>query len=110
MPKLEKDFARVRAAVFWPNRNAAARRSAPLRAFEGDAGGATPVDASSKMANTISNGLRKTYNPVNGGVLRRRAQHPAQGAGGDQTNTEQRPPITVTASAQKLSRAGAAIP
>jgi len=65
--KLEKDFADVRALVFGP---AERRQMSDLRRsghVEGDAGGATPVDASAKMANTIavSNRLHKTYNPVN---------------------------------------------
>jgi hypothetical protein len=40
---------------------------------EGDAGGATPADASAKMANTISvsNRLHKTYNPVNVAAVER---------------------------------------
>ena len=64
---LEKHFAEIRALVFGSDER---RQLADLRRsghVEGDAGGATPADASSKMANTISasNRLRKTYNPVN---------------------------------------------
>jgi hypothetical protein len=71
--KLEKDFAKVRAAVFGPGET---RQLGDLRRsghVEGDAGGGTPADASSKMANTISvsNRLRKTYNPVNVPAVRR---------------------------------------
>jgi hypothetical protein len=70
---LEKDFAAIRELVFGPTER---RQLADLRRsghVEGDAGGATPADASSKMANTIaaSNRLRKTYNPVNVVSVRR---------------------------------------
>jgi hypothetical protein len=42
-------------------------------AVEGDAGGASVEDQSNKMANTVdsNNQLRKTYNPVNVGSVRR---------------------------------------
>jgi hypothetical protein len=71
--RLEKDFAEIRALVFGPNEY---RQLSDMRRsghVEGDAGGATPSDASAKMANTISvsNRLRKTYNPVNVASVRR---------------------------------------
>jgi hypothetical protein len=71
--RLEKDFAEIRALVFGLNER---RQLSDMRRsghVEGDAGGATPSDASAKMANTISvsNRLRKTYNPVNVVAVRR---------------------------------------
>jgi hypothetical protein len=71
--RLEKDFAEVRALVFGPEER---RQLADMRRsghVEGDAGGATPADASAKMANTISvsNRLHKTYNPVNVAAVER---------------------------------------
>jgi hypothetical protein len=71
--RLEKDFAELRALVFGPDEY---RQLSDMRRsghVEGDAGGATPSDASAKMANTISvsNRLRKTYNPVNVASVRR---------------------------------------
>ena len=69
-------------------------------------GGATPADASSKMANTISasNRLRKTYNPVN--IVSVRRFDEARKAGRKQLREEQNPPESVTTSAGKVSRRG----
>lgn len=71
--RMEKDFAEIRAEVFGKDEM---RQLADMRRsghVEGDAGGAAPQDASSKMANTISvsNRLRKIYNPVNVPAVRR---------------------------------------
>jgi hypothetical protein len=105
--KLEKDFAAARALVFGP---AERRQLADLRRsghVEGDAGGATPADASSKMANTIaaSNRLRKTYNPVN--VVSVRRFDEARKAGRKRLSEEQKPTESVTAPAGKVSQASA---
>lgn len=103
---LEKHFAEVRALVFGPDER---RQLADLRRsghVEGDAGGATPADASSKMANTISasNRLRKTYNPVN--IVSVRRFDEARKAGRKQLREEQNPPESVTTSAGKVSHRG----
>lgn len=71
--RMEKDFAEIRAVVFGPDEM---RQLADMRRsghVEGDAAGAAPQDASSKMANTISvsNRLRKIYNPVSVPAVRR---------------------------------------
>ena len=101
---LEKHFAEIRALVFGADER---RQLADLRRsghVEGDAGGATPADASSKMANTISasNRLRKTYNPVN--VVSVRRFDEARKVGRKQLRQEQNPPKNVTTSAVKVSQ------
>lgn len=103
---LEKHFAEIRALAFGPGER---RQLADLRrsgAVEGDAGGASPADASSKMANTISasNRLRKVYNPVNLPSVRRFDE--ARKIGRKQLRDEQNPPKSVTASAGKVSQRG----
>jgi hypothetical protein len=103
---LEKHFAEIRALVFGPDEH---RQLADLRrsgAVEGDAGGASPADASSKMANTISvsNRLRKVYNPVNIPSVRRFDE--ARKVGRKQLRDEQNPPKSVTSPAGKVSHRG----
>jgi hypothetical protein len=106
--RLEKDFAEVRTLVFGPDER---RQLADLRRsghVEGDAGGATPADASSKMANTIStsNRLRKVYNPVN--VVSVRRFDEARKVGREQLRAEQtpdkKPEKSVTTPAGKVSQ------
>ena len=103
---LEKHFAEICALAFGPDER---RQLADLRRsghVEGDAGGATPADASSKMANTISasNRLRKTYNPVN--IVSVRRFDEARKVGRKQLREEQNPPESVTTSAGKVSHRG----
>jgi hypothetical protein len=105
---LEKHFAEIRALAFGPDER---RQLADLRRsghVEGDAGGATPADASSKMANTISasNRLRKVYNPVN--IVSVRRFDEARKVGRKQLRDEQNPPKSVTPSAGKVSQRGRA--
>jgi hypothetical protein len=101
--KLEKDFAEIRELVFGP---AETRTMADMRRsghVEGDAGGASPSDASSKMANTISvsNRLRKTYNPVN--VVSVRRFDEARKLGRKQLKQEQTPTKSVIGRPGKVS-------
>jgi hypothetical protein len=70
---LVSDFAVIRELAFGP---AERRQLADMRrsgAVEGDAGGGSVTDQSNKMANTVSanSRLRKTYNPVNIGSVKR---------------------------------------
>jgi hypothetical protein len=109
--KLEKDFAAIRAVVFGP---AERRQIADLRRsghVEGDAGGASPADASSKMANTIaaSNRLRKTYNPVNVVSVRRfdEARKVGRKLLREEQSPDKNPPKSVTTSAEKVSHRAA---
>jgi hypothetical protein len=79
---LVNDFAIVRALAFGPGET---RQLADMRrtgAVEGDAGGGSVADQSNKMANTVgvNNRLRKTYNPVNLGSVRRFDEARAIGA------------------------------
>jgi hypothetical protein len=90
---LGDDFRVVRSSIN-PNET---RQLADMRrsgAVEGDAGGGSLTDQSSKMANTISanNRLRKTYNPVNVASVRRYDEARAVGA----KLLEQRPDESVT--------------
>jgi len=99
---MEHDFAEVRALVFGPDER---RQFADLRRsghVEGDAGGATPADASAKMANTISvsNRLRKTYNPVNVASVRRFDE--ARVAGRKELGKNRRPTESVNQPAGKV--------
>ena len=103
---LEKDFAEIRALVFGPDER---RQLADLRRsghVEGRAGGASPSDASSKMANTISvsNRLDKTYNPVN--IVSVRRFDEARTVGRKQLRKEQNPTKSVTTLARKVSQRG----
>lgn len=71
--KAEKDFRKVRIAVFGPLED---RQLADMRRsgfVEGDAGGASAKDGANKGANTLnaSNRLMKTYQPVNVVSVRR---------------------------------------
>jgi hypothetical protein len=61
---LADDFRDIRDILFRGDKRQLAdmRRSG---AVEADAGGASTADLSNKMANTASNRLRETYNPVN---------------------------------------------
>jgi hypothetical protein len=100
--RLEKDFAEIRGLVFGPKER---RQLSDMRRsghVEGDAGGATPADASAKMANTISvsNRLRKTYNPVNVASVRRFDE--ARAAGRKQLDKNRRPTESVHRSAGKV--------
>jgi hypothetical protein len=67
------DYRYVRELVFGEDDERQIQDMRRSGHVEGDAGGATPADASAKMANTISvsNRLRKTYNPVNVVSVRR---------------------------------------
>ncbi len=101
---LEKDFAEIRALVFGHGET---RQLSDLRRsghIEGDAGGASPADASAKMANTIStsNRLRKVYAPVN--VVSVRRFDEAREVGRKKLQEEQKPTKSVTASAGKVSQ------
>jgi len=100
--RLEKDFAEIRVLVFGPEER---RQLSDMRRsghVEGDAGGATPADASAKMANTISvsNRLRKTYNPVNVASVRRFDE--ARAVGRKQLDKNGRPTKSVHRSAGKV--------
>jgi hypothetical protein len=101
--RLEKDFAEIRRLAFGPDEKrtmADMRRSGHV---EGRAGGASPSDASSKMANTISvsNRLEKTYNPVN--VVSVRRFDEARKAGREKLKQEHRPTKSVIGRPGKVS-------
>lgn len=102
--RLEKHFAKVRAAVFGVDES---RTMADLRrsgAVEGDAGGGSVTDQSNKMANTVSasNRLRKTYNPVAEESVRRfDGARTAARENARQSKREQSSKKSVTPSAEK---------
>jgi hypothetical protein len=107
---MEKDFAEIRSEVFGVEER---RQLADMRRsghVEGDAGGAAPQDTSSKMANTISvsNRLRKTYNPVNVPSVGRfdEARQAGRKALDESQGREQKPTKSVTTSAEKVSQLG----
>ena len=109
--RLEKDFAEIREVVFGPGET---RQLADMRRsghVEGRAGGASPSDAASKMANTISvsNRLEKTYNPVN--VVSVKRFDDARVVGRKRLREEQTPDKgpakSVTSSARKVSHRAA---
>ena len=84
-----RTFAEIRAGVFGEDER---RQLADMRrsgAVEGDAGGAALAEQSNKMANTISvsNRLRKTYNPVNVTSVRRFDEARERGAASSMAGT-----------------------
>jgi hypothetical protein len=70
---LNQDFRKVRKLAFGKDEKRQLQDMRRSGAVEGDAGGASVEDQSNKMANTVdsNNQLRKTYNPVNVGSVRR---------------------------------------
>jgi hypothetical protein len=98
----EKHFRQVRTAVYGADED---RQLADMRrsgAVEGTAGGASPTETSSKMANTIatSSRLQKTYTPVN--VVSVRSFDEARVRGGQKLR-EQRPTKSVMPGGGKVS-------
>jgi hypothetical protein len=70
---LTPDFSKVRELAFGKDEKRQLQDMRRSGAVEGDAGGGSIEDQANKMANTVdsNNQLRKTYNPVNVGSVRR---------------------------------------